>query len=81
MEIKVFGPGCPRCKQTEKNAVEALNELNLQANILHVSDFKEITRHGITMTPGLAIDGKVVCTGKIPSVEEIKKWVSEKKVR
>lgn len=79
MEIKVFGPGCPRCKQTEKNAVEALKELNLQANILHVSDFKEITRHGIMMTPGLAIDGKVVCTGKIPSVEEIKKWLSEKK--
>ena len=78
MEIKVFGPGCPRCKQTEKNAVEALEELNLEANVVHVSDLKEIMSHGIMMTPGLAIDDKVVCTGKIPSVEEIKKWVSEK---
>jgi len=79
MEIKVFGPGCPRCKQTEKNAVEALKELNLEAKVIHVSDLKEIMSHGIMMTPGLAIDGKVVCTGKIPNVEEIKKWVSEKK--
>jgi small redox-active disulfide protein 2 len=78
MEIKVFGPGCPRCKQTEKNAVEALKELNLEANVVHVSDLKEIMSHGIMMTPGLAIDEKVACTGKIPSVEEIKKWVSEK---
>ena len=70
MEIKIFGPGCPRCKQTEKNAVEALKELNLQANVMHVSDLKEIIDHGIRMTPGLAIDGKV---------EEIKKWVSGKK--
>jgi small redox-active disulfide protein 2 len=79
MEVKIFGPGCPRCKQTEKNAVEALIELNLETKVVHVSDFKEITKHGIMMTPGLAIDGKVVCTGKIPSVEEIKKWVSEKR--
>ena len=77
MEIKVFGPGCPRCKQTEKNAVEALKELNLDANVVHVSDLKEIASHGIMMTPGLAIDEKVVCTGRIPNVEEIKKWVSE----
>ncbi|MFB0508832.1 MAG: thioredoxin family protein [Thermodesulfobacteriota bacterium] len=78
MEIKVFGPGCPRCKKTEENAVEALKELNLEAKVTHVSDLKEIMDHGIMMTPGLAIDEEVVCTGKIPSVEEIKKWVSEK---
>jgi small redox-active disulfide protein 2 len=78
MEIKVFGPGCPRCKKTEENAVEALKELNLEANVVKVSDLKEIMRQGIIMTPGLAIDEKVVCTGKIPSVEEIKKWLSEK---
>jgi small redox-active disulfide protein 2 len=78
MEIKVFGPGCPRCKQTEENAVKALKELNLEANVVKVSDLKEIMKHGIMMTPGLAIDGEVVSTGKIPSVEEIKKWLSEK---
>lgn len=78
MEIKVFGPGCARCKQTEKNTLEALKELNMEANVVHVSDLKEIMSHGIMMTPGLAIDGKVVSAGKIPSVEEIKKWLSKK---
>jgi len=78
MEIKIFGPGCPRCEQAEKNAVDALKELGMEANVVHVRDLKEITDHGIMMTPGLAIDEKVVCTGRIPSVEEIKKWVSEK---
>lgn len=79
MEIKVFGLGCPRCKQTEKNAVEALKELNIETNLIYVSDSREIASHGIMTTPGLAIEGKVICTGRIPSVEEIKKWVSEKK--
>jgi small redox-active disulfide protein 2 len=78
MQIKVFGPGCPRCKKTEENAVEALKELNLEASVVHVSDLKEITSHGIMMTPGLAIDDEVVCSGRIPSVEEIKKWISER---
>lgn len=78
MQIKVFGPGCPRCKQTEKNTVEALKELNLEASVVHVSDLKEIMNHGIMMTPGLAVDEKVVCTGRIPTVEEIKKWISER---
>ncbi len=45
---------------------------------MKVSDLKEIMSHGIMMTPGLAIDEKVVSTGKIPTVEEIKKWISEK---
>lgn len=78
MEIKVFGPGCPRCKKTEENAVEALKELDLEANVVKVSDLKEIMRHGIMMTPGLAIDDEVVSTGKIPSVEQIKIWISER---
>jgi small redox-active disulfide protein 2 len=78
MQIKVLGPGCPRCKKTEENAVEALKELNLEAELVKVSDLQEIMSHGIMMTPGLAIDEKVMCTGKIPSVEEIKKWISEK---
>lgn len=78
MQIKVFGPGCPRCKKTEENAVEALKELNLEAGIVKVSDLQEIMSHGIMMTPGLAIDEEVVSTGKIPSVEEIKEWISEK---
>ena len=78
MEIKIFGPGCQRCEQTEKNAADALKELGMEANVVHVRDLKEIISHGIMMTPGLAIDEKVVCTGRIPSVEEIKKWIFEK---
>jgi small redox-active disulfide protein 2 len=78
MQVKVFGPGCPRCKKTEENAVEALKELNLEAELVKVSDLQEIMSHGIMMTPGLAIDEEVVSTGKIPSVEEIKEWISEK---
>ena len=78
MQVKVFGPGCPRCKKTEENAVEALKELNLEAELVKVSDLQEIMSHGIMMTPGLAIDEEMVSTGKIPTVEEIKKWISER---
>lgn len=76
MTIQVFGPGCPKCQQTEKNAREALQQLGLQAEIVHVTKPTEIAKYKVMFTPALAIDGNVKCSGKIPSVDEIKAWLS-----
>jgi len=77
MEIKILGPGCPRCKEVEKRTINALAELNVPADVEKISDFKKIAEYKILSTPGLIINGKVKCYGKIPSVDEIKKWIQE----
>lgn len=76
MKIQVAGPGCPRCIETEKNVREACAQLNLGADISHVFDMMEIARLGVIMTPAVIVDGKIVVSGKLPAVEELKKLLS-----
>ena len=77
MKIVILGPGCPRCHEVEKRTKTALAELGLAADVEKVSDIKRIMDFDILSTPGLVIDGKVVCSGKIPRLEEIKAWIQE----
>ncbi len=76
MKIVVAGPGCPRCFATEKNVKDACAQLNLNAEITHVFDVKEFIKLGVRMTPAVIVDGKIVVSGKIPSVEELKEIFS-----
>ncbi len=79
MKIEVVGLGCPRCKATEKNVNEALRELGIAAEVIHVSDIKEIRGKGVMFTPAVIVDGKIRTSGKIPTVDEIKKILSTSK--
>ena len=76
MEIKVLGPGCPKCKQTMKLVKEAVGETGVDANIEKVTDVMEIAGYGIFGTPAVVIDGDVKVVGKIPKKEDIKTWIS-----
>ncbi len=78
MEIEVYGTGCANCQNVEKNVKEAVKELGMDIDIKHVQDMDKILEAGIIATPGLAIDGEVKSMGRIPSVEEIKKWINAK---
>jgi small redox-active disulfide protein 2 len=73
MDIKILGTGCARCTELEKRVKDALAELNIAANVEHITDLKRFASMGIFMTPGLVIDGKVVAQGKVPSKDELKK--------
>jgi len=73
MKIQVAGPGCPRCQMTEKNVFNACAELNLAADISHVTERKQIQELGVWTTPAVIVDGKIVVSGRIPSVPELKK--------
>jgi small redox-active disulfide protein 2 len=78
MEIKILGPGCPRCHEVERRTINALAELNLAADVEKVTDIKKIMAYGILLTPGLVINGKVKSSGRIPRPEEIKAWILER---
>lgn len=77
MEIRILGPGCPRCAEVEKRTINALAELNVGADVQKITDIKKIAEHKILATPGLIINGKVKCTGRIPTSDEIKGWIRE----
>ena len=76
MEIKVYGPGCKKCTQTESLVREAVTELGLDAAVIKVSDMKEMMIAGIMSTPAVVIDGAIKSTGKVPTKDEIKAWLT-----
>ncbi len=76
MEIKVLGGGCAKCKQLLENAKQAATELSVDAEFVYETDFAEIAKAGIMSTPALMIDGKVVSTGKLITVEGVKEFLN-----
>ena len=76
MEIKVLGPGCPKCQKTEKVVKEAISEAGVNADLQHVTDMMEIAGYGVFGTPAVVIDGEVKSVGKVPTKEEVKGWIS-----
>lgn len=75
MRIEILGVGCPKCRKTAANAEQVVKELGINAEIVKVEKIDEIMKYGVMMTPALAVDGEVKCSGKIPSVNEIKNWL------
>jgi len=81
MKIEIYGTGCPKCRATMGNVKKAVKEMGLeqQAEVSEVKDIMAITTKGVLLTPALVIDGNKVSEGRIPSREEIKKWIKETK--
>ncbi|MGY2765978.1 thioredoxin family protein [Thermostichus sp. MS-CIW-26] len=71
IKVEVLGTGCKKCQQLEANARNAIATLNLEAEILHITDPVEIAKRGVMSTPALTINGKVVGKGKVMTSEEI----------
>ena len=77
MKIKVLGVGCANCKSLEKLAQTAVEQMNLDASIEKVDDIMKIMEYGVMRTPGLVVDEKVVLSGRIPSLNELKEIISK----
>ena len=76
MEIKILGPGCPKCKTLEKLTREVVEQNGINAAVTKVDDIVEIMNYGVMTTPALVIDGKVVVKGRVPSAEEIRRLIT-----
>ena len=70
--IKVLGTGCPSCVSTEKVVEEVVNELNIEAKIVKITDIMEIMAYDVMSTPAVVVDEKVMLKGKVPSKDEVK---------
>ncbi|MCX6055429.1 MAG: thioredoxin family protein [Chloroflexi bacterium] len=75
LNIKILGGGCANCKRLEQLARHVVEANSLEAEFEKVMDYAEIMKFGVMSTPGLVIDGKVVCSGRIPSEQEVSTWI------
>ena len=71
-KILVLGPGCPRCETLFDRTREAAEQLAIDYELEKVTNITQFASHGVMMTPGLVVDGKLTVQGKVPSLEEIK---------
>lgn len=76
LNVTILGSGCANCKKLEAVAREAASAANLQAEFIKVTDMQQIMAYDLLSTPGLVINGKLVCSGRIPTQAEVQKWMT-----
>lgn len=77
MKIKILGTGCPNCKKLEINVNKALEELKLEATVEKVTDLPEIMSYGVLSVPAIVVDEKVLSSGAVLTVTEIKELLAD----
>jgi small redox-active disulfide protein 2 len=75
--IKVLGPGCMNCEKVEQNTRNAVTYMGLEAEISKVTDREKMQKYGLLATPGLVINEKLVCAGRIPEEGEVMTWLAD----
>lgn len=75
-EVKVLGVGCANCKHTVSRIQQVAEAKGVAVNIEKIEDIEGIVSYGVMSTPGVVVDGQVVHTGGIPSVEKIEQWLT-----
>jgi small redox-active disulfide protein 2 len=76
LTIKVLGPGCANCQKLEEITKQAVATMRLEAKVEKVTKYQDIMKYPILSTPGLVINEKVVCSGRIPSPAEVSTWLA-----
>ncbi|MBU1214822.1 MAG: TM0996/MTH895 family glutaredoxin-like protein [Gammaproteobacteria bacterium] len=77
MKIQIAGPGCAKCQACEKNVREACAQLGVEAEIEHLTEPREFAPLGVMMTPAVLIDGRLLVSGHVPTVDKLKQAISE----
>ena len=77
MKIKVLGTGCARCKSLEKITRKAIEELNLNATVEKEEDIQKIMEYAVMRTPALVVDEKVILSGQVPKLAEVKELLTK----
>lgn len=74
--IEVYGPGCQRCRATTAAVNKALQTLNVEATVQHITDPREMAKRGVMFTPTVKINGDLKCSGRVLSMAEVMVWIT-----
>jgi small redox-active disulfide protein 2 len=77
LTIKILGSGCPNCKKVEAISKQAAEQMGIEAAFVKVTDYNQIMAYDILATPGLVINEKLLCAGRIPSPAEVTTWLAD----
>ena len=77
LTIRVLGMGCPGCNELEKMIINYLAEENIDADFLKITDIKKFAEFGVMQTPALVINGKIYCSGKLPTKTTLAHWIRQ----
>jgi len=75
MKIEILGTGCAKCKKLTEVVEQIVQENSLNAEVVKVTEIDKIMEYGVMFTPALVINGEVKVSGRIPSKEEVLKWI------
>ena len=75
MIVKVLGAGCTKCKTLEKRLLDLKEKYQLDIDIEKVTQLNDIMAYGVMMIPGLVMNEKLICVGKVPTEDELLKWI------
>lgn len=78
-KLQILGTGCSKCKKLLEITEQVAKSLNIEYELIKVTDMNEIMNFGIMMTPALVIDGNVKVVGRVPNAEELEEFISEKR--
>ena len=76
LSIKVLGPGCANCEKLAKLVHEAVDFLNIEADITKVTNYAEIIELGVMTTPGLIVNYQIVSSGRVPTIGEVTSFIT-----
>lgn len=76
LTVKILGSVCANCKKMEVIVRQAIARLAVEASIIKVTDYNDITAYNILSIPGLVINGKLMCAGRVPSQAEVSAWLA-----
>lgn len=77
LNITVYGPGCAKCKETERRVRHVLDISGVEASLTKTLDFAEMAKAGVLVTPAISIDGVIKLSGRVPGEDEIRAWIAE----
>ena len=77
MKIEILGSGCPKCKATEEIVKKVVKKLGIKAEVGHVYDIDKMAEYGAMLTPAIAVDGKIILEGKVPTENEVEKIIKK----
>ena len=75
LTIKVYGSGCKGCQSLHQNVIDALSEMNIASDVQYITDMQKIMETGVMSLPALAVNNKIVSSGKVLSVADVKKYL------